>query len=269
MSTQQVSVIIPCHNSAAYIEETLQSVYNQSHTAIQIIAVDDASTDKTLQILESHSAQISIISLTRNHGVSQARTLGAQKASGTYLLFLDSDDTLHPQYLQKAVNILQHQPEVSVVHSRAQYFGAKNREWKLPDFHMQDFLLSNSVFMPAVIRKSAYDQTTGFDPQLTMFEDWELFIQIARNGGQFHKIDEILFNYRKREDQSSITDHAARHPQEISDNYLHIYLKHYPFYLQHGIYMQDLMSYRQYRTKYYNTWYRKLFYTLNPKKQQT
>lgn len=267
MKNQKVSIIIPSYNSAAYIQETIDSVLGQTHNNLEIIVVDDASTDNTLEVLQKYAEQIKILALPHNQFVSKARMAGAAEATGEYLLFLDSDDRIHRDYLKLAVEVMQQNPQISVVYSRAKYFGSKNREWKLPAFQVQDFLLTNSVFMPALIRKAAYDKTGGFDQSLSMFEDWELFIQILRNGGQFYKIDQVLFYYRKRKDASSITDYASRNPEQISQNYLKIYLKHYPFYIENGIYMQDLMSYKQYKNKYYNTWYKKLFYTIKPKKQ--
>ena len=260
-----VSIVIPCYNSAEFIEETLQSVKAQTYPNIEIIAVDDASTDDTVSILKRCDS-VQLVEFQQNQFVCKARMAGADLARGKYLLFLDSDDKIDPTFVAKCVDVLEKNPEITVCYSRVQFFGVKNHEWHLPKFEVQNFLCSNSVVMTAMMRKSAYDKVGGFDTNLEMFVDWELFISILKNGGKFHRIDEVLFFYRKRKTANSITDGASRNPQKVSDNYLRIFLKHYEFYKENGIYMQEMMAYRKYKDKYYNQWFKKMFYSLKVKK---
>ncbi len=103
-TTPEVSVIIPVYNSALYLEECLNSVLNQTLRDIEIICVDDGSTDGSLEILRQFEAEHGIILLTRSHrGVSAARNAGIDKASGKFLYFMDSDDVLREDALKKAV----------------------------------------------------------------------------------------------------------------------------------------------------------------------
>lgn len=95
----KISVIVCAHNSAKYIEETLLSVRNQSYKNLEIIVIDDASTDNTLEIVQKFAQSDSrfvVISKTQNQSVHCARISGVEKASGSYCIFLDGDDTLLP-----------------------------------------------------------------------------------------------------------------------------------------------------------------------------
>lgn len=103
----KVSVIIPCYNAVKYVEETLQSVSSQTFKTIEIIAVDDGSTDDTFSIIDSYKDidnRLKVIKI-QNSGSSKARMEGAKLAKGEYLLFLDSDDIISPTYIEKCISI--------------------------------------------------------------------------------------------------------------------------------------------------------------------
>lgn len=105
MSAPKVSVIIPAYNAQLTIERTLDSVFNQTYSALEVIVVNDGSTDQTLNILENYGDRINLIS-TVNKGVSHARNLGLKHASGDYIQYLDSDDLLMPAKIQQQVDAL-------------------------------------------------------------------------------------------------------------------------------------------------------------------
>jgi glycosyltransferase involved in cell wall biosynthesis len=102
-STPKISVIIPVYNASLYLEQCLQSLMNQTFSDIEILAVNDGSTDESLEILEKVAATDSRITVlnTANNGVSYARNLGLQNAKGEYIGFCDADDWIEPQMLEK------------------------------------------------------------------------------------------------------------------------------------------------------------------------
>ena len=268
-----VSIIIPCYNSALYIEETVESVLTQTYTNIEIIIVDDGSTDNTVatvqKIEESHS-NIKLIKQS-NKGQTITRQVGVENSLGEYLLFLDSDDKIAPSYIEKAVLVLGENPQVGIVTCRAMLFEKYNMEWKLNPFKLPDFLLENSIFITSLIRKEDFEKVGGFDTQFTHFEDWDLFISIIKLGKKVYKIPEILFYYRKRMNESSISDKGERNKDILSDNIFKVYTKHYEFYKQNNLDIKTLMdckaNYETQRLKHYNVWYRKYFYKIfKPKK---
>ena len=104
-----VSIIMPSYNTASFIEETIQSVLNQTYTNWELIIVNDCSTDKTEQIIKKYQEQdqrIRLCSLIKNKGVANARNTAIKNAVGRYLAFLDSDDMWLPEKLEKQINFM-------------------------------------------------------------------------------------------------------------------------------------------------------------------
>ncbi len=100
------SIIVPVHNSEPYLEECIRSVLYQTHTNYELILIDDGSSDKSRAICETFTVKdgrIHLISYDENRGMSYARNRGMDAAEGKYIFFLDSDDMIHPQLLEKMV----------------------------------------------------------------------------------------------------------------------------------------------------------------------
>lgn len=118
-----VSIVIPCYNTTKYIIETLESVSKQTYKNIEIIAVDDGSTDDTFDIIEKYKKCDDRLKVfkTSNGGSSAARMIGANIAKGKYLLFLDSDDLIDSTYIEKCVDIAEN--GYDIVYTKARFFG--------------------------------------------------------------------------------------------------------------------------------------------------
>ena len=112
-----ISIIIPCYNQGAYLQEAIDSVKLQTYTDWEIIIVDDGSNDEgTLQELK-YFKEIGIIVIeTQNKGVSAARNKGIEVANGEFILPLDADDKIAPQYLEQAIRIMHEKAEVKLVY---------------------------------------------------------------------------------------------------------------------------------------------------------
>lgn len=197
-----VSLIIPNYNSAQFLAETLESALGASYPAIEIIIVDDGSTDQSALILEEWKSnfpnQIKVY-YQCNQGPSIARNFGIHQASGTYILPLDSDDKIHPDYISQAVEKIQNSPEVKVVYCEAEKFGMKNEHWKLKPFSLRDLALDNMIFVSALFKKSDWKKTGGYDPRFICgWEDWEFWINMLKNGGKVVKLPMVGFYYRIR-----------------------------------------------------------------------
>ncbi len=262
-----VSIIIPCYNTASYLAETIESLLIQTLQDFEVIAVDDGSTDNTLAVLNSYAQRdkrIKVIAQKNTYYVI-ARQNAIAEATGKYLVCLDSDDKLASEYLEKCVAVAEADPSVSIVYSNAAMFGKVTKKWDLPEFKLRKFLLSNCIYVTALIRRTDFDEVGGFDVSLNMFEDWELFIALVKRGGGVRRIQETLFFYRQREDSSSVTNRAT--VQKQSDNLFKIFSKHYQFYCDNGIYFQDLFAGYVKRQEYYAKPWRKLAYKwFKPKK---
>ncbi|MDY5848344.1 glycosyltransferase family A protein [Actinobacillus porcinus] len=259
-----ISIIIPCYNAAKYLQETFDSLATQTCQNFEIIAVDDGSTDNTLEILQNiqtKQPKLRIIQQVNQYYIA-ARINAVKQAQGKYLVFLDADDKLGKDYLKLCSEALENDDSLSIVYTKARFFDARTDSWDLPEFRKKDFLLQNCIYVTAMIRKSEYDAVGGFDVRLKMLEDWELFISLIKRGGKVHRINDIQFYYRKRHNQTSITDQADHHLD--SDCHFLLYQKHYDFYKENGIFLQHLFraklsDEKRYRKNFLKKYFYKMF----------
>lgn len=195
----KVSIIIPCFNQGQYLKEAVDSVLASTYENIEIIVVNDGSTEY-LDVLENFSAPKTKIIHQDNQGVSSARNNGIKIAAGKYILPLDADDKIHSEYIEKAVKVLEENSDVGIVYCRAAYFGSVNGEWKLKEHKFPNYLWENGIFCSAMYRKSDWERSGGYKPEMENGnEDWEFWITLSELGIKAYKIPEILFYYRQAE----------------------------------------------------------------------
>ena len=144
----KVSVIIPCFNQGAYLQEAVDSVLAQTFQDFEILVVDDGSTDEeTVKILKEYDRPKTRVIRTENQGLSAARNTGIHEAQGIYILPLDADDKIGKGYLEDAVRILDQHPEIGIVYCEAAYFGVKGGRWDLPEYSLDKILESQCDFL--------------------------------------------------------------------------------------------------------------------------
>lgn len=215
----KVSVIIPCYNDGLYLDEAVESVLNQSFKDLEIIIVNDGSTDeKTNSLLHKYVRPKTKILQSTNLGVAAARNLGIAAASGQYILPLDADDIIETQYIEKAINLLDADIDIGIVYCQARYFGELNKPWKQQKYSIEKMLIVNLIFSAAVFRKEDWLRAGGYNENMKKgFEDWDYWLSIIELGKKTHRIEEILFCYRiKKKSRSkalSNEDFAALHTQ--------------------------------------------------------
>jgi len=196
------TVIIPCYNLGSLLKNAVDSVLRQSIGNLQLIVVDDLSTDKeTKDVLKSLEKHVEVIYLKKNGGVANARNHGIAKAKAEYILCLDADDTIEPTYLEKALNTFLLYPKAGIVTTWAQYFGEVNSQWRVREgLTLADALVASPVPTASCFRKEAWEQAGGYESKMRGYEDWELWISIMENGWKIEVITEINFNYYVRKD---------------------------------------------------------------------
>lgn len=198
MEEALVSIIIPCYNQGQYLKEAVESVLASTYTNIEIIIVNDGSTEN-LDFLKNFSAEKIAIINQSNQGPSMARNNGISQAKGKYILPLDADDKIHPTYIEKAVNILENNEKTGIVYSEAEFFGEKTGVWKLNKYKFPDILYKNVIFCSGLFRKCDWEKVGGYKKEMEFcFEDWEFWITLIENGAEVYQIPEILFFYRKQ-----------------------------------------------------------------------
>nr|WP_294988529.1 glycosyltransferase family A protein [uncultured Sediminibacterium sp.] len=230
-----VSVVIPCYNHGAYIQEALDSIeIDKINYPVEIIIVDDGSTDQpTLQKLEALKTAGYQVIFQTNGGPASARNTGVKASKGTYILPLDADNKITPDYINKAIPILT-EKAVDIVYARPIFFGdlsQRKRQYKVRKYDDLNIVTGNFADACAVYKKTVWEKNGGYDTYIPFygFEDWEFWINAASNGFHFYFLDEKLFYYRIVAN-SVITGYNQE--ERITLNKQYIAKKHSDFYLQ-------------------------------------
>lgn len=214
-----VSIIIPCYNQGEYIQESINSALNQIYQNIEIIIVDDGSNDEyTLRILNQiNNPKITVIH-TKNKGASAARNNGIKIASGKFILPLDSDDLIHPSFLEKTVPILTNNKNIAIVGSYFEHFGNSSYQGKYCLSGYSDLYVKSdpNTLCTCLFRRSEWEFINGYDETMTLgLEDWEFWIRLLESTKKaVYVVPEILLYYRIKE-QSTSTDVNANKDKRV------------------------------------------------------
>ena len=194
-----ISVVIPCYNDGAYLPETVGWLKKQTLQDFEIIIVNDGSTDPvTLQVIETLAQQNIRVFHKKNGRMSSARNFGVENANGTFIAALDADDYYDPSFFEKAVAVMNKQPQTAVVTSYMQLFGEIRKVAKPRGGNQYNFLFSNQCPACAMVRKSCWVSVGGYDEAMKNgYEDWEFYIRITQRNWMVHVIKEKLFFYRQ------------------------------------------------------------------------
>ena len=193
-----ISVIIPCFNQGAYIQDAINSVKAQTYTNWEVIIVNDGSDEiETINELHRLEQESFTVVNIKNSGVSAARNRGIYFAKGEYLLPLDADDKIGPNYLEEALKIFEEKPEVNLVYSDCEYFGERTGISPVPLFSMEGMLYENLIFNAAIIRKANFIKVGGYDESfLDGWEDWEFWLRYIKQKQEVYKLPATHFFYR-------------------------------------------------------------------------
>ncbi|XPM55470.2 MAG: glycosyltransferase family 2 protein [Leptolyngbya sp. IPPAS B-1204] len=199
-----ISVVIPAYNAEQTILETLASVQNQTFSDIEIIVINDGSTDRTLELVQSvNDSRIKIFS-DQNGGLPVARNRGISYAIGELITFIDADDLWTPDKLELQLKVLQQHPEASVAYSWSCLIGQEGS--LLARYHpiyfqgdvYHQLLLNNFIANGSniLVYKEAAESIGGFDSTLKSVEDWDFYLRLAAKY-QFVVVPEWQILYRQ------------------------------------------------------------------------
>ncbi len=206
------TVVIPCYNYGAYLDEAVRSVCQQTLTSLEVIVVDDGSDDPAtravLEHLLSDSPKAVPTGVSRdqrvrvirqdNRGLAAARNRGIESARGEYVCCLDADDTIAPTYLEQAIAVLETDAAAGFVSSWVQFFGDDSSVWRTEDFDPERALIGNFTSVAAVFRRDDWQLAGGYSPTMAGgFEDWEFWIRLASLGRRGRTIARPLFRHRR------------------------------------------------------------------------
>jgi glycosyltransferase involved in cell wall biosynthesis len=213
MDKHSVAVIIPCYNSSKYIGETLDSVLNQDYKYLEIVAIDDGSTDETRKILESYLPKIRILSHPNNASLGPAASvnLGISESKSDLIAFLDSDDIWYPSKIEEQVKIFEKYSDVGWVYTNGYVFDeSDNILYKLFPDGFQEENISRRIVLKCyiktpssvMVRREAFEKIGLFQPYLRSGQDHDMWIRMSEVA-KFYYLPQFLIAYRKRPGQIS------------------------------------------------------------------
>lgn len=211
----KISVVIPCFNHGDFLPEAVASVTAANRDDVEIIVVDDGSTDeRTSKELDALAAQGIEVIHRENGGPAAARNAAIAVAHGEYIFPLDADDHLRPDCLDREVEILDANPKVGVVYSDGEYFGIRSGRWNIGPFDPNRLLKWNYIAACALFRRYIWEQNGGYEEAKIVqgLEDWDFWIGALEHRWQFAYVPEILFEYRVAEN-STVTKTFGRETQ--------------------------------------------------------
>lgn len=264
MNTPLVTIGLITYNSADFIEETLDSIYNQDYKNIELIVSDDCSTDNTVDLcrnwISQHEGRFNRVKLVvseKNTGLSGNSNRAFNEARGEWYKSFDGDDIMAPDAIKSYVNFVNEHPEAMQVvakvvnfNGRAEWHGDKldnltkyvcresaTAENQLPIITKFLFFRGTSHFA----RTNAIRSVGAFDERFPLLEDQPLFIKLIGSGYKVYFIDKTLIKYRVREDS---TAHSSKHDSVFTNNIIRQYLDYRMlFRIEYSTRFWKLMNY--------------------------
>jgi glycosyltransferase involved in cell wall biosynthesis len=208
-----ISVVIPCYNQGRFLGQAIASVADSSHAHVEIVVVDDGSSDDTRDVARAFP-EVRYFAQP-NGGLAAARNRGFRESRGDLLLFLDADDRLAPNALDIALAALAARPECEFVSGRCVMMSIEGTLLPTPPQprvvhdHYRELLRHNYIWMPAMamIRRGAIERAGGFNQQVNAAADYELYLKIAR-ANPVHDHGQIVAYYRRHD--ASMSGNASR-----------------------------------------------------------
>lgn len=251
MLLPKVSIVITCYNKDKYINESIQSALNQSYKNIEIVCVNDCSTDNSKfeieRLKENVDSDFVFIDNKINKGVIESRNLAIVFCSGEYILPLDGDDTLEPTFVEICMNeILNH--HCRWVYTKARLIDESSspiKEWELPEYNKELFPLQNCIpSCVSIFKKSDFVYVGMYKSYMKDgCDDHDLWLSFVEKGLTPVKVNECLFNFRC----------LAYSRSSIANNYTQswrsaLFQHHQSLYANNPVVMDRLFN--DYRFKY-------------------
>jgi len=234
----KVSIIIPTYNSSHFLARTVASVLRQSYTDWELLLIDDASSDQTVEIAEKLATadkRIKVYQLEYNSGgPATSKNLGWHKAQGEFIAFLDHDDEWLPEKLTQQLVILESSsdPRLGLVSCSA-YLKDESRRKSvvyqknyqtapLADLANGNFIISSSCVL---VKREVFQTVGGFDTTFKIFDDWDMWLRLAEADYSFAFLETPLVNYLVHADNACRNNHRLD-----EEEFIKVYEKHRPIF---------------------------------------
>lgn len=185
-----ISVIIPNYNYGAYVAKAIDGVLAQTYSNIEIIVVDDGSSDDSLAVLEGYGNRITVVP-QKNQGVSVARNNGVARSRGEFVAFLDADDIwLASKIEEQLARFAEEDSVIGLVHCSMSYIDKNDQlvgeilegkeGWVADDLLQLEEGVTIGIGSTGLVRRAVFDEVGGFDPRQTTAADWDFSYRVAR-----------------------------------------------------------------------------------------
>jgi len=224
MSEIKISVIIPTYNHGKFLEEAIRSVHELNDDRIEIIIVDDGSSEwESQQISKELQLQGYSVFIRENAGVAASRNFGIRKAKGKYIIPLDADNRILPPYIKEGLQILESNPELAVVFGDAQIFGEKGGTWENHAVQLDEIIFENYIDNCTIFRKEAWESVNGYDENAPFHtrEDWFFWLALLDKGWKFHYLKAFCFEYRFLQNSKVRTRYSLLKNRLIINEYIY------------------------------------------------
>lgn len=195
-------MVVPCYNSARYLEETFASILAQTMSDLEIILVDDGSSDGTRglisKLLAAHPERRIRTHAQENAGQAAARNRGIAMARGAYILPLDSDDLIAPTLLELGCAVLDAEAEMGLVYTDREEFGVRDAYVPSGVFLLDRLKYFNQLPYCALYRKSLWEAVGGYSVNVSGFDDWDFWIAAAALGARATHRPGAYLKHRRR-----------------------------------------------------------------------
>ena len=200
-----VSVIIPCYNVQQYVSDALNSVVAQTYSNLEIICVDDGSSDNTVSVLESWKVSHPVIATTiikqENRGACVARNNGLRRAAGKFIQFLDADDVLYPEKIRHQVGLFLNTPGfhfIAGAYCKRSITGDKENITCGPPALVNIFIGRAGITSSNLFNRGALLAIDGWREELSSSQEADLMFRLVLNGGKYMVDNDILTEIRER-----------------------------------------------------------------------
>jgi len=212
-----VSVVMPCFNGQDFVVESIRSILNQSYREIELIVIDDASTDETYRLLCSESdPRINLFRNPSNLGVVETRNLGFAKAKGEFIACMDQDDIAGENRLERQVARFRMDSDLAVLGTGVEYIDAKGKCLRPPRLPPSTdagirwrLLSSNCIHHPTVMFRRSFFELPIYSHNFPDVEDWELWLRIW-GSRKFGSIPDRLLKHRRHSGSISSQRHVIQ-----------------------------------------------------------
>jgi len=208
---QKVSIIIPVYNQAHWLPEAIESALAQT-IPCEVIVVNDGSPDNASETAKKYPVRL--VEKT-NGGLSSARNAGIRVATGDWILTLDADDKIAPDFIEKCLQV-----NADIIATGQEEFGDTNRIWfPHPNPTFDDFITANRINCCSLFKKEIWHKIGGYDEEMKLgYEDWDFWLRATQAGYTVKTIQEPLFFYRKH--GTSMVTNAIKNHMKIVE-YMH------------------------------------------------